>query len=245
MYLKHIFLILFVVIVSSLTHAMEDKETDALTAVSKRNLWPAGTPDSITAIPLDKDRAELKRRYDRFETDQKKAYKGLLSSIEVVLRSSPSKGFSHTTTDSLISSLVAISNEGYIPAFVKLSELFRGGLYSMPQDTAFARQLLDLVSLDEEVVNFFDSDSVHFLLQDLKSRRSLTDPEISTALGVGLSAFGRFLSRSLYETTVEKSFKTNYSNLIPLGLYLCDTEEGTVSAEEKKGSPLTGVRRRK
>ena len=243
MYLKPV-LVFLMVVYGSLSFAMEGEEVTTLVATSKRMYWPRGTPDCIAAIPLDKNRAGLERQYERIATPQKAACSNALSSTSKFLRLSSSKGFSYATTDTLISSLALIGNEGYVPAFIRLSELFREGLYSIPQNTFFARQLLDLVPLDEEVVDFFDLDSVRFLLQDLRKRRHLGVPEIARALGVEEPTLDRFIGGAKPLEVLEK-FKINCSNLIPLGFYLGDAEEMVGSTEESKESPSGGLRKRK
>jgi len=186
--------------------------------------WPLETPEIIKTIPLSGS-SQLNRAYRILSDIEKEAYS---KSIDKIFASYDS----HLENYVCVSLVASYGNAGYLPAFIRLSQIFREGFYGVLKNDIFAINLLKLVPIDEYTVNFFDQDSVRILLQNLNFH-GLKQKEIAEELCVSNSTISRFFSGA-GSPIVLKNFKEFYFRKLSTTKRSLDYGKEEKTLEERK-----------
>ena len=230
MHIKHLFFVVLVLVNFSISFSMEGfrEDEEFIPEVKTPSFsWPYGTPEIVASVPLHT--ARLNVSYKMLSNEDKEAYLGAMSSIDRVIRNNSKHSSSEMETHRCISLFATFGISGYLPAFIKLSEIFRNGLYGVPENKVFARELLRLVDIDHYTIDFFDQDSLRFLLKDLHLR-GLKQKEISEIFCVSTSTVSRFLS-GVESPKVLENFRKNYHSVITLDGSLHDSVKRNLDKE--------------
>ena len=222
---KHLFFVVLVLVSFSISFSMENfrEDEEFIPKLKKYNpilSWPSGTPELFASVPIYT--SPLNLSYKMLSHEEKEAYLGAMSSIDKLISLNSSKlSLSEIEIHRCISLFVTFGNSGYLPAFIKLSEIFRNGLYGVPENKVFAFNLLRLVDIDDYTIDFFDQDSLRFLLKDLHSR-GLNYEKISEVFCVSTSTVSRFLSGA-NSPKVFQNFRKKHHSIMTLDIFSPDS----------------------